>query len=197
MPSIRIENTGVRQALAELQARIGGLSEHTAKSIGEGIVNLVKTDLREKVSPWGDPRKPIKWRFGKRARPGDVPLLATRTHIFSRIAARAIPGGVEIGILDSENAQIGRTHQFGATIEREARKQTIHLRKVTAGKHKGKTLFASPTKHKRTRELEVSIRQHAIVIPARPYLPIRQDNTVDLPESWVNEIRALILKALK
>lgn len=192
MPSIRIEDAGVIQALSELHAKIGGLPEHTAESIGQGIVNLIKLDLREKVSPWGDTRKPIKWRRGKRAKSNDTPLLDTREHIFKRLNSRAIPNGVEIGILDSENAQIGHIHQFGATIQKEERKQTLNFK---VNFESGKSRFAK--KAKANFAQDVTIRAHAIVIPARPYLPIRPNGAVDLPEAWVDEIRALIIKAIR
>lgn len=192
MPSIQIDDSGVRAALAELQARIGSLPVRTVGLIGQDLVQAIRLDLREKVSPWGDPRKPIKWRRGKRAKLSDVPLRDTNQHIFNRLNLRNIPGGIEIGILDSENARIGRIHQFGATIQRETRKQTLNFK---VNFKTGKSRFAKKSKSNFAQD--VKIKSHSIIIPARPYLPIRPDNTVDLPQAWVDQMRKTIEEVIK
>ena len=162
--------------------------------IGIGLVESIRIELGKGRTPWGEPFAPLgaagklqRFRGKTYTKLGDrttsaftrhvlgnhVPLNDTRKHIYDRINFVATEDGVIIGIMDSENSKIGRVHQFGATIKPK----------------KGKFLVFQPP------GFAGPIFAREVIIPARPYLPIR-NRLVDLPAAWTDDISSVILKYL-
>lgn len=95
-----------------------------------------------------------------------VPLLDTRQHLYNRLTYNVLSNGVEVGLMDPVG--YSKVHQFGAVIVPKRAK----FLKFRIGND---FIF--------TKRVE---------IPARPYLPIRNDR-VELPEAWGE----LLLKRIK
>lgn len=99
-----------------------------------------------------------------------VPLNDTRQHIYNRITHTFDSKSVAVGM--NEEVGIGMTHQFGAVIKPKKASRLV----FTVG---GKKVFAKQ-----------------VTIPARPFLPIRND-AVDLPPQWRESLINIIKTALK
>lgn len=159
------------------------------KDIGAGLVSNIQQSLGRGMTPWGDAMKPLKYRKG-------VPLNDTRQHIYNRITHRLTgQSAVDVGILDSARAKIGRVHQYGATIHHPEHSRTLYFR---VNKKTGVSRFA---KKKRSNLAQnVTVPAYDQVIPARPFLPIRFGR-VDMPDAWrdeiLDQIKAHIEKALR
>lgn len=168
--SITVDDRVVLSILARARVLLGDMRP-LLKDVGAGLVSNIKQNLGRGMTPWGNAMKPLKYRRG-------VPLNDTRQHIYNRITHRLVgSNAVEVGMLDSATAKIGRVHQYGATI---LPKQGKYLRFQT---HDGAW-------H--------TLRQ--AVIPARPFLPIHAGR-VDLPATWrdeiLDQIREHLAKAMR
>jgi len=108
------------------------------------------------------------------------PLLDTRTHIFSHITFDCDRDSVSVGM--NEDADIGAIHPFGGTTHHAPMgwKQPVQFNQKT-----GVRRFAKA--HKANFIQFVSHNGYDVDIPARPFLPIRNDQ-VDLPAGWKEKI---------
>lgn len=189
--NVTIDDDAINEALRNLLAQAGG--ERLLKKAVFDLQRRIRMNLGQGKTPWGTPFAPLskltvngRFRMGKRYTKGGattakfyrhmtgnhVPLNDTRQHIYNRI--NGVVNGRQgfIGIMDSQNAKIGRVHQFGAVI-----------------------------KAKRAKYLAIPVGggivlKKSVKIPARPFLPIRPSGRVDLPQDWQKDLEAILLRDL-
>lgn len=181
------DDAQLKRALAKLQDVIGDLTP-VMRDIGQDLQNEIRLCLRNSESPWGEPFEPLKHPH-KSGRTGEKPLLDTRTHIFDHITYSSDRDSVTIGM--NENEDIGAIHQFGGTTHHAAQSR---LQGFKVNIKTGRSRFAR--QGKANFEQWTSRGAYDVDIPARPFLPIR-NNQVDLPPAWEAQVKARITQALK
>lgn len=189
---IEVDTRAVYTALLSLAER-SDVTPAILEDIGDLLANNIREKIKQGRTPWGEPFKPLRsltintrFRGGKRYTKSGattsrffrhmtgnhVPLNDTGQHIRERVTYRVSGKSVLVGILDSQNAKIGRVHQFGAVIR--AKNAKYLAIPIGDGTYRFKK---------------------QVTIPARPYLPIR-GGRVDLPASWAEEIATRLRAAL-
>jgi phage gpG-like protein len=176
-----------KKALAALQAlqQAGAGMPDAMETVGATLQNLIRLNLGQGITPWGEPMEPLKYRKG-------VPLNNTRQHIYNRITHLASPFAAQVGLFDSESNKIGRVHQFGAIITRAAHSRELYFKvKLPSGRsrfaNKGKANFAQTAR----------FPEQTFKIPARPFLPIRPDGSAELPQYWLDEVLRILREHLE
>jgi phage gpG-like protein len=159
--------------------------EPVYEEIGNYLKESIQLNLGAGHTPWNDPFIPLKNpRKHDKGFGLNTPLNDTRQHIFNKLAFKADNSGVEVGIMDG--ALIGAVHQFGATINHPAHQRTQHFK---VNSKTGQSRFSS--KRKANFSQDVHIGEHTTTIPARPFMPIK-NNQIDLPNTWSREILTMI-----
>lgn len=193
---MKIEADGsgkIQSALLRIQASVNP-DVKVMDEIGDDIATRIRMSIGAGTTPWGDRFRPLqdiakdqRFRGGKREKKGGgrtakyerhmsgphEPLNDTGIHIRERITHRPEPGAVSVGLLDSENAKIGRVHQWGATI-------VPKVARFLAIPYAGGVIFAKKA-----------------VIPPRPFLPIRPGGNVDLPQSWLDGVIGRLIEKIE
>lgn len=154
----------------EVIARIRQLQQTSVKPamkvVGQKLTSKIQLGFRASATPWGAPWAPLKFRQGQ-------PLRDTgrmQRSINWRIGGTDAQPHVDVGtkITAPGGASIAAVHQFGATIE------PVHA-KLLAFMAGGRVIFAKK-----------------VVIPARPFMPIRPGGEMELPPTWAADVtRAL------
>jgi phage gpG-like protein len=182
--TVSADITQVNTALNALSSQLGNM-QPVYEDIGNYLKNVIQANLGRGITPWSDPFIPLKKprKHDKGLLPG-IPLNDTRQHIYNKINFKADSSSVEVGIL--EDSLIGAVHQFGATIDHPAHQRTLHFK---VNSKTGQSKFAS--KRKSNFSQDVHIAEHTITIPARPFMPIKNDE-IDLPDVWAREILSMI-----
>jgi phage gpG-like protein len=165
----------------ELLKRAGGRELYGV--IGNTILNRIRLCFRLGIDPWGDAWRPIKWRAartranGSRTKTGNRQASANAAgtpgqplrdtgRLNRSITSKADRSGVTIGT----NLIYAPVHQFGATIV------PVNAKRLVFPGPNGALIFAKKS-----------------VIPARPFLPLRQGGIVALPPAW----SAVVVRAIK
>lgn len=144
--------------LAHIDAAMGNTAPLLAR-IGE----YLQDSTRERfASPDGSVWKPLQPRYQRRKKQNKDKILTLRGYLRGQIHWQ--PDGDD-AVRVGTNAKYGAIHQFGGTIQKEARQATVHF-----GAGKTKRLFVKQKKAKRS--LQVTIPAHEITMPARPFLGI-------------------------
>lgn len=134
--------------------------------IGDALASNIRANLGRGLQYDGAPMQPLRIRKG-------VPLNDTRQHIYNRITHQVVGRDtVVVGMLDSAAAKIGRVHQFGATI-----------------RAKNARFLAIPVGD------EIRLVKQ-VTIPRRPFLPLTESGSVDLPQEWRAEMLKIMQSAL-
>lgn len=165
--AVEIDAEEVKAALGELRARLGNL-EPALDNLGVGLANLVRERFDRGQGPGG-----IPWQPSKRALKTGGKTLIDRGHLRSSITHLARGNTLEVGT----NRAYAAAHQFGAVIYRYAYSGTLRLRtnaqgellRQGEGRSANLAVFAR-RRHKRVRTVRYSVGNHAIIIPARPFL---------------------------
>src|SRR5690606_3652990 len=157
-------------------AQLGPNSPATLRAL-EAFARVLRTRIqvgfRMSRDPWGGawaPLNPVLTRKGQ-------PLLNTR-RLYSSVQVKRDGQGIKVGTglrVPSGDHNLGAVHQFGATI---TPKNGKFLRWAPAGA-KG-FVFAEE-----------------VTIPARPFMPIRPNGTVDLPQAWAKSALSAMARALE
>ena len=158
----------LKKAMREMQ---GDGRAAMLEDMGELLVLTTRERQEREVSPDGSAWRalsPAYKRYKQKKRPG-VKILKFDFHMMGdqfsfQVAADALYVGT--------NAPYGAVHQFGHTFERKARTQDMHFRRGDDGKVG--TRFVPRSKSNVTRKANVP--EHQIVIPARPWLGLSQDD---------------------
>jgi phage virion morphogenesis protein len=160
---VRIDDTQLR-AMLERAANIGGADVlHAAwDAIGEAMVSKTMRRFDEQHGPDGAP-----WLPSKAAKKEGRKTLIKTGNLRNRFTHNVLPGnaGVEWGT----NVVYAAIHQFGGTIQRGARQQTIHRR---IDKRTGELSSKFVKKSKSNFASVHAVAAHAITMPARPFLGI-------------------------
>ena len=180
------DDAQLKRALASLKSAMDDMYPVMDK-IGDALQNEIRLQLGQGETPWGEPFEPLK-RPRKSGRWRERPLNDTRTHIYDRITHNADRDSVSIGM--NENEDIGAIHQFGGTTHHaeQSRLQGFKVNMKT-----GRSRFARTGKA--NFEQWTSRGAYDVDIPARPFLPIRNDQ-VDLPPAWAAQVERIVKAAL-
>lgn len=175
-----------RQAQPETGAASGG--DTLAARIGERLVKTTRERFKTQTAPDGTPWAPLKPATIRRKKKNPDKILTLQGYL----GGNASGGGqgprfqpiddytVEVGV----NAKYGAIHQFGGEIQKPSRQATVRYRSVA-----GRVLFAG-RKHKKVTERQVTIPEHSITMPARPFLGISASDDQEIRQiiqDWVAE----------
>lgn len=189
--AIRIDDAEVMEALAQLQAASGNLAG-VYRNIGEELLQSTQARFRGGKGPDGKAWAPLSKRHAeaKRKAGHSAAILVMRGYLSGTIRYQADADGVEVGT----DRPYGAIHQFGGDIQIAGRTQEAHVSVRTEpltgtrmgkdGKPKPWTLAAGTLQFRRRKDAgqaDVSARtltigDHTITIPARPYLGLSADD---------------------
>lgn len=116
-----------------------------------------------------------KVRGGRR---GTANILRVTTRLYSSLVAASSDTSAEVGT----NAVYARIHQLGGEIQHYARSQSMSLKKIRT-----RYRFVRPGT-KGAQERKVTIGEHSVTIPARPYLGFSEEdraNLLAIGEEWL------------
>lgn len=140
------------------------------QTIGRILTTKIQLGFRASTSPWGVPWAPLKVRKGQ-------PLIDTR-RLLSSITYNAGDGYVDIGT----NVSYAPYHQFGFTVHVAEHTKDLYFMQDRSGNVGNRFV----RKDRSNFVQKAIVKAHDIVVPARPFLPITQDE-VNLPQSWAND----------
>lgn len=167
----KIEDQGVRNQLAEIQARVGNMRPVWAE-IGQILLESIMNNFLQHRAPDGTPWKPVsaaytRWKSKKGKNPSEILTLGSRLR--NSINARAETDSVTIGT----NVVYAAIHQFGGAITMGGRSQTL------AHDKGGRFMSRKKASKQKTGSVRVSIATigaHAVDMPARPFLGARDED---------------------
>ena len=135
--------------------------------IGQMLASAVLRRFEAETGPDG-----TKWTPSRRARKTGGQTLTDTARLRQSITHRADAAGVEVG----SNVVYAAIHQFGGTIRKKARKQTLEFDDDT-----GRLISRKAAARRKTgliRVVNAQIGAHSVTMPARPFLGISdQDRT--------------------
>lgn len=180
---ITVDTAAAEQALGRAATALDG-DQRTLllKDIGEHLLRSTRERAKREMDPDGN-----KWRelspgyarWKKRKRPG-VPILKFDNHMLGDQLSWQVDGN---DLLVGTAAKYGAIHQFGGTIPIAARSQKIY---------RGSVGPRFVEQRKATRTSWATIKEHAVTMPARPFLGVSKsdaDQIVQLLEDHL--LRAL------
>ncbi len=166
--------------LTPVLALIGLAVEHPGKLTAAFAAHLLFSTQRRfetETDPDGNKWKPLAKRTtlkkvrGNRQR-GDKNILRVSGELYRSLVAHSDETSASVG----SNRFYARVHQEGGEIRQYARSQKASLLKV-----RGKSRFV-PRGKKGSVERNITIGEHVITIPARPYLGFSADDRARLVE---------------
>ena len=178
--TITVQDQGVQNALNALAARAGNM-QPVLQTIAVDIVERTKRRFGTSTGPDGVAWKPNTPAVRK-AKGGRPPLVLhglLKEQIFPSATKNTLT--VATGGATKDYAAI---QQFGGTINVLAKSMKVRHRTDAKGAllrsdlMNGKGLIFAKDKHKRALTRWFEVPAHTITIPARPFLPIRQDGTL-------------------
>lgn len=155
---ITVDDEEVQRALDRLIAA-GRDMKPAMEQIGGHLEFTVRRRFELMRDPEGRPWAPHA-KSTVRQRGIGAHILTLRGRLRDSISWRATSDSVAVGT----NVPYAAAHQFGAVMTQYARSQIARFRKV-----KGRALFARKT-HQRATSRPITIGQHTVRIPARPFL---------------------------
>lgn len=172
--TVEVLDAPVQALLARLAQRLGRL-QPVLDDIAEDVVQRAKARFGTSAGPDGAPWKPKKQPDGR------PPLVGASGNLRRQIVRQAAgPDAVQIAATMAYSA----IHQFGGRIARAAGSVTVRHRTTAKGEllrsqiMGGRGLVFAKAGHKRALARSFATKAHAIVIPARPYLPVTRDGTL-------------------
>ncbi|PTW61427.1 phage virion morphogenesis protein [Breoghania corrubedonensis] len=145
-------------------------------AIGAYMLTSTQQRFERETSPDGTPWQPLARRtVRERAKRGFVPvrILRRRGFLYQSLTFEASPSEAAVG---TNNPYAG-IHQFGGTIKREARRQTIY-RTYNARTDELSRQFTARKRANFAQDVDVAA--HEITIPARPYLGIDEADRAEI-----------------
>lgn len=183
---IDIDQRQVAGWLAAMVARARNLSP-AMRTIAGYLAASVEDNFAAQGRPPWTPLAPstIKARKAKGYWPGKI--LQRR----GELAASVQQGHSDTAAWAGSNKKYAAVHQFGDTITIPARTVQVHLRKVSRGKHKGRSLFASRRQRGQgnVTTRSKSIPAYQVTIPARPFLRVTRQDTERIAEAMKRHLQ--------
>jgi len=157
---LAVDDGGLIGAFGRLRA-LGADLRPTLDDIGKQMVVETQRNFERQQTPTGQ-----RWRPSQRVlASGRGKTLQLSGRLMASITHRVIDSAVEWGT----NVLYAAIHQFGGTIQRAARKQTIYQRQ---DKRTGELLPRFVKRRRSNFARDVNVAAHSITIPARPYLGV-------------------------
>ncbi len=181
MSGVRLTLTDQEVALAQLAGYIERAAHPRGmfENIGMSLVTSTQRRFEEQHGPDGNP-----WPPSLRAKRTGGKTLIDSARLLRSVTYIASERGVEVG----SNAVYAAIHQLGGVIQQAARTAVLHFK---TNKRSGRSRFAKPSKADRARKAEIGAR--TIVMPARPFLGLDDDDNreiVKIAEDWIaGEVR--------
>ena len=169
---ITVRDSGVRELLGRIMQRLGTLRP-AMSLLGEIAVESVQRNFEEHRSPEGTPWQALsaryaRWKTTKKGRSAADILILDRT-----LMGSIHPEVQDDRVLVGTNVVYSRIHQLGGKIEKSARRSTVYFHQdKKTGKVGNRFVKAGKSNIAR----DVSIGAHAIQMPARPYLGLREED---------------------
>lgn len=166
------------QALADLGGLIARLDDPTQafEDVGLALITSTHDRWERGVAPDGSP-----WPKSLRVKKYGGKTLKLSARLYRSITANASRTGVEIGT----NVVYAAIHQFGGSIDQDARDQVLHFKVSKAGTWR----FAKANK-KATLAQKRRIGARTITMPARPFLGLDQDDPRTITTIFENYLSA-------
>ena len=176
-------------AIERLLGFVGGKGMNlTLGKIGEHLVQSTRDRASREVDPSGNPWAPLSPRYKKlkdKKRPG-VPKLIFSNHMLGdQLSHQVIDNDLFVGT----NAKYGAIHQFGGSVQIPARSQLLGFRRDGRTKQIGNH-FAS--RKKANFEQWATLPSYEINIPARPWLGLSVDDSLEVAEILNIELQAAV-----
>lgn len=163
MPSsaftITLDDAQVQAALAKLSRHVANLTP-TMEDIGRALGNLTEDAFQAEGPGWPALKPATVKRRGS-------------AHPILQVSAGGLAASITHGG-DANSAWVGAAkkyaaiHQFGGTVERQARTSTVYFRQ---NQRTGQVGSRFVKKRKSNFAQDVTIGAYTIIIPPRPYLP--------------------------
>ncbi|MDA8121059.1 MAG: phage virion morphogenesis protein [Deltaproteobacteria bacterium] len=163
---IEIDDREIREALSRLAAKVRNLAP-AMKNIGEYLQRSTWERFAQQKDPSGKPWAPLK--PSTLARKKTSKILIESSRLRDSIVYRADSDQVEVGT----NVEYAAIHQFGGTVQHQARNQNVHFAK------KGNRVRFAKSRNA-TYGMKVSIGAHATTIPARPFLGVSDEDRSEI-----------------
>ncbi|WP_275789708.1 phage virion morphogenesis protein [Pararhizobium gei] len=181
--TLELKSTEAREAVNRLVASMSN-RQGFYKNVGEHLLNSTADNFRLERSPEGIPWKRLMPKtIAKREKLGQVPITILR-------ARGRLAGSINM-VATNEETRLGTPvpyaaiHQLGGEIKKKERQQTIYQRYNPKTdtldqkfRRKSKSNFAR----------DVTVKEHVINIPARPYLGASEADEkiiVGIAEEWL------------
>lgn len=184
--TFQLDDRDLVDALGRL-GRAAAQPRSAMDAIGAHFVFSTQRNIETETAPGGErwaklsPRTASK-RVGK-GRRGYEHMLRVTARLYKSIAYEADDASVEWGT----NVVYGRIHQLGGTIDMPARAGTVTLKSI---RRKGGVRTRFVRKNVKGAETRpVSIRDHQVHVPARPYLGISAADRQAVPEIITDYLR--------
>lgn len=177
---IRVTEDTISDGLAALGRRAADLSR-AMSAIAAYMLTATQRHFETETGPDGKwprlkPRTAAR-RIGRRRR-GTANILRVTNRLYSSVTPDSGPDFAAVGT----NLVYAAIHQFGGTIERQARQQDVNL---SLGKGRRRFVKAG-TRRKETRRVQLGA--HSITIPARPYLYLTEGDMAEILDIVAEEI---------
>ncbi|RJF94812.1 phage virion morphogenesis protein [Oleomonas cavernae] len=178
---ITVDDSAIIAALQGLIAA-GERPEPALKNIGEHLRESTIARIKAEKSPDGTAFKPLSPAYAKTKK---GPGILRETGTLAQIVYQAADGQLDVGT----NAIYAAIHQFGGSVTRHARSRQMSFRTASEGaftkkdgtKAGSKLRFAAPGSPGSSARW-VTIGEHTIPIPARPFLGISAEDKVAVLE---------------
>ena len=147
--------------LARMDEAMGNTADLVAR-VGSYLMGVTRGRFESQSGPDGTVWQALQPRYQRRKKRNKDRILVLSGRLHGFITYQ--PDGddaVRVGTKE----KYGAIHQFGGSIQKQARQSTVHF-----GAGKAKHLFVKQKKAKRS--LQVTIPAHQVNMPARPFLGI-------------------------
>jgi len=181
----------LRDTASAVITRIVGAARHPGELMATYAALLLTSTQRRferQIDPEGVAWRPLSkrtaaGRIGRRKR-GTSNILRVTTRLYQSIATASDDTSAEVGT----NLEYGAVHQFGDEITQYARSQKLSLKKIRT-----KYRFVKPGT-KGAVERNITIKEHTVRIPARPYLGFSEPDIKALIDAGQDYLKQEMLR---
>jgi phage virion morphogenesis protein len=164
---IEFDNQDVIAAIG----RVLDAVEHPAplfQQISDHLKRSHDARFKAQVSPQGTPWRPLSPAYQRRKHKNADKVLTLRGHLRDTLRGNVSDTGLEFGT----NQPYGAIHQFGGVIKKPASQRTLHFRQGRDGTVGNRFVKESRSNFAQ----DVTVREHGITMPARPWLGTTADD---------------------